>query len=104
MLVTTVSTCKASNVSQFLDLSLWRQRALATHPVVHRSGISQLLLMLILQIQDGGLLRQSALVKHAVVRSSMMDFCGESEHLSSILLRQRALVKHPVVCCDSQQL
>ena len=96
MLVTTVSTSKASNVAQLLDLCLWRQQAIAKPPVFHRSGISQLLLMLLLQIQDWCLLRQSALVKHSVFRSSMIDACGDIEHLSSILLLQWAMIKHPV--------
>jgi hypothetical protein len=110
MLVTTDSTCEESNVSQLLDVCWF--------------GISQLLLILLLQIQDGGLWRQSALEKHAVFRRSMMDAGGDSEHLSSILLRQRALVKpavfryslfllvvlllllllDPVACCDSQHV
>ena len=34
------------------------------------------------------LLRQSADVKHSVFRSSTVDVCSDSEHLSSILLIQ----------------
>ena len=33
MLVTTVSTSKASNVAQLIDLCLWRQQAIAKPPV-----------------------------------------------------------------------
>jgi hypothetical protein len=96
MLVTTDCTYEESDVSQLLDVCWCRQRALATYALFHMSGILQLLLVLLLQMQDGGLLRQSALEMQTVFRRSMIDAGVDSEHLSSILLRQRAVVKHAV--------
>jgi hypothetical protein len=95
MHVATVSTCKAYICSQCHAWCLWRQRALARHPIVHSSMCSLRLFMFLLQIQDWCLLRQSALVKHSKFRSYMIDACGEICHSSSMLLLQRAMVKHP---------